>query len=133
MRFVRDLNHLDREEAGLHEVDFSWNGFEWIDFQDTDASLISFLRRGKDPEDVLVFACNFTPVPRVGYRLGVPLPGFYREMLNSDSEVYGGSNMGNRGGVWAESIPWHAYEHSIPLLFPPLAVVVFKRVAGQQE
>jgi len=133
MRFVRDLNHLYREEAGLHEVDFSWNGFEWIDFQDTDASLISFLRRGKDPEDVLVFACNFTPVPRVGYRLGVPLPGFYREMLNSDSEVYGGSNMGNRGGVWAESIPWHAYEHSIPLLFPPLAVVVFKRVAGQQE
>ncbi|MBI3923629.1 MAG: 1,4-alpha-glucan branching protein GlgB, partial [Armatimonadetes bacterium] len=127
MQYVRDLNNLYRNEPAMYEVDFTWEGFQWIDFQDNDASLVSFCRRGKDPEDALVFACNFTPVLREGYRLGVPLPGFYREVLNSDSECYGGSNMGNCGGVKVDAVPWHGCPHSIQITLPPLAVVVFKR------
>jgi 1,4-alpha-glucan branching enzyme len=128
MHFVRDLNHLYTAESAFYELDFSWNGFEWIDFQDSDASVISFLRRGKKAEDNLVFVYNFTPVPREGYRLGVPGEGFYREVLNSDSQYYGGSNIGNAGGVWAEPIPWHGRSHSIQIVLPPLAVLIFKQV-----
>ena len=132
-QFVRDLNHLYRREPALYEVDYSWEGFQWIDFQDADISLISYFRRGKKPEDIVVFACNFTPVPRTNYRLGVPLPGLYREILNSDSETYGGSNMGNYGGVHSEDKPWHGQPHSMVVTFPPLAVVVFKREAGESS
>ncbi|MDZ7288332.1 MAG: 1,4-alpha-glucan branching protein GlgB [candidate division KSB1 bacterium] len=126
-QYVKDLNRLYRSEPALYEVDYSWEGFQWIDFQDKDASLVSFFRRGKNPNEVLVFACNFTPVPRVKYRIGLPLPGFYREVLNSDSEHYWGSNMGNEGGVMAEELPWHNQPYSAEITFPPLAVVVFKR------
>jgi 1,4-alpha-glucan branching enzyme len=126
-KYVRDLNQLYRREPALYEVDYSWEGFQWIDFQDSDASLISFFRRAKNQNEVVVFACNFTPVPRENYRLGVPLPGFYREVLNSDGEMYGGSNRGNYGGVRSEKKPWHGQPHSIIISFPPLAVVVFKR------
>jgi 1,4-alpha-glucan branching enzyme len=129
-RFVRDLNQLYRREPALHEVDYSWEGFQWIDFQDTDRSLVSFFRRSKSrsggTEEVLVFACNFTPEPRRNYRIGLPLPGFYREALNTDSEHYWGSNLGNAGGVTAEEIPSHGQPYSAAITFPPLAVVVFK-------
>jgi len=126
-QFVKELNRLYLSEPALHEVDYSWEGFQWIDFQDTDRSLISFFRRGKNPEEVLVFACNFTPEPRPNYRIGLPLAGFYREVLNSDSEYFWGSNIGNDGGVTAEAIPSHNLPHSAAITFPPLAVVVFKR------
>ena len=124
--FVRDLNHLYTSEPALYEADFDPSGFEWIDFQDRDNGVVSFLRRGRDPEWFLVFACNFTPVPRPGYRIGVPSPGFYMEVLNSDAEIYGGSNMGNFGGVQTDPVPWHWRPCSVELTLPPLGVVVLK-------
>jgi 1,4-alpha-glucan branching enzyme len=131
--YVRDLNHLYTSEAALHEVDFSWEGFQWIDLNDVDQSALSFLRRAKaaDPAaaEAVVVAANFTPVPREGYRVGVPAPGFYKELLNSDSEAYGGSNMGNKGGLPADDIPWQGQPNSILITLPPLAVVYFKREA----
>ena len=125
-QFVKDLNQLYLREPALHEVDYSWEGFQWIDFQDADASLVSFFRRGKNPDEVIVVACNFTPLVRKNYRIGLPLPGFYREVLNSDSEYYWGSNVGNEGGVMAEAIPSHNLPYSAEIAFPPLAVVIFK-------
>jgi 1,4-alpha-glucan branching enzyme len=132
-RFVRDLNRLYCGEPALYEVDYNWEGFQWIDFQDNDNSLISFSRRAKNRDEVVIFACNFTPVPRENYRVGVPLPGFYREVLNSDSEIYGGSNLGNLGGVHAEERPWHGQPYSISIVFPPLAVTAFKREANDKS
>ena len=125
--FVRDLNRLYRSEPALYELDFDPAGFEWIDCQDTDNSVVSFLRRAKDPEQFLVFVCNFTPIPRYGYRIGVPAPGFYAEVLNSDSEIYGGSNVGNWGGVHADPRPWQWRPYSVELTLPPLGVMVLKR------
>lgn len=125
-RFVRDLNALYCREPALYEIDFSWEGFQWIDFQDFEASLISFLRRGKNANDVLIFACNFTPVVRPNYRIGVPFLTSYQEVLNSDSEFYGGSNVGNAGWVHAEPRPHHNQPYSMEITFPPLAVLVFK-------
>ena len=124
--FVRDLNHLYRAEPALYEIDFQYSGFEWIDFHDADASIISFIRKGNDPQDFVVVVCNFTPVPRQVYRLGVPRPGFYRELLNSDSEHYGGSNMGNGGGVEADAIPWSGKPCSLTTVLPPLSILIFK-------
>ncbi|HYM13066.1 MAG TPA: 1,4-alpha-glucan branching protein GlgB [Bryobacterales bacterium] len=126
-RYVADWNRLYRQERSLWEVDFEWKGFEWIDFHDAQHSIIAFIRRASDAEDFLVFVCNFTPVVREGYRIGVPAPGRYREILNSDAEIYGGSNVGNGGGVDAEAEPSHGRDHSILVTLPPLAVVVFKR------
>ncbi len=127
--FVRDLNHLYTREPALYEVDTDWQGFDWIDFRDADNSVVAFLRKAKDPEDFLLFACNFTPVPRHDYRLGVPRAGLYQEVLNSDSEAYGGSNVGNFGGVQTEDIASHAHPYSLRLTLPPLAVIVLKRKA----
>ena len=124
--YVKDLNHLYRSEPALYEVDYNWEGFQWIDFSDTQQSLISFIRRGKSNDEALVFVCNFTPVPRKEYRIGVPLLGFYQELLNSDSEHYGGSNVGNHGGIHAQETPHHGQPYSIVIEFPPLATVVFK-------
>jgi 1,4-alpha-glucan branching enzyme len=124
--FVADLNALYRREASLHEVDFNHEGFEWIDFRDYERSVVSFIRRAKDNEDFLVFAFNFTPVPRRNYRVGVPKWGFYREILNSDSEIYWGSNVGNQGGRDAESVWWHGRPFSVSLDLPPLGAVVLK-------
>jgi 1,4-alpha-glucan branching enzyme len=111
-------------------VDFSWEGFQWIDLHDVDQSAISFLRRAAagDPAqaECIVVVANFTPVPREGYRVGVPFLGFYRELLNSDAEVYGGSNLGNRGGLPADEIPWQGQPYSVLLTLPPLAVVFLK-------
>ncbi|HBR21167.1 MAG TPA: 1,4-alpha-glucan branching enzyme, partial [Nitrospiraceae bacterium] len=124
--YVRDLNRLYRTELPLYEVDFSYSGFEWIDFHDTEQSVISFIRKGKKAEDFLVFVCNFTPAPRYNYRIGVPDAGLYKEILNSDSAGYGGSNTGNAGGILSEDISWSGRPHSISITLPPLAVVVFK-------
>jgi len=124
--YVRALNRLYVSQPALHQVDFSWEGFEWIDFHDVDDSIVSFLRRASDPSDFVVVAANFTPVPRHGYRIGVPEPGSYRELLNSDSSCYGGSGIGNTDGLPSEPTPWQGRPHSIVITVPPLAVVFFK-------
>jgi 1,4-alpha-glucan branching enzyme len=111
-------------------VDFDPAGFAWIDCTDSDQSVISFLRRARDPHDFVVVACNFTPVPRHGYRVGVPAPGFYREVINTDGAVYGGSNLGNGGGVPAEPTPWQGQPHSVLLTLPPLATLLLKPIRG---
>ena len=125
--YVKALNKLYVEQPALHQVDFSWEGFQWIDFHDVDDGIVSFVRRARDPDDFMVVLANFTPVPRQGYRVGVPAPGFYRELLNSDSALYGGGNVGNAGGRHSEPTPWQGQLHSILLTAPPLAVVYFKR------
>lgn len=126
--YVRDLNRLYKEEKALHEVDFSHEGFEWIDCHDSDRSIISFIRKGKDWHDMLLFVCNFTPVVYDDYRIGAPFYTFYREVLNSDSEVYGGSNVGNLGEVHAENYGIHGRPYSLRLRIPPLAALIFKPV-----
>lgn len=125
--FVKELNRLYLAEPALYEVDFHHTGFEWVDFHDADSSVIAFLRRGDKPEDFILFCCNFTPVPRKNYRFGVPEEGFYEEILNSDSEMFGGTNMGNGGMVSSDAQPSHGRPHSIPVTLPPLAVVAFRR------
>ena len=126
--FVRELNRLYRANPALYEVDFHHSGFEWVDFRDGQNSIIAFLRRGHDPKDFVLICCNFTPVPRQGYEFGVPEEGFYQEILNTDSELFGGSNMGNGGCVSSRPIPKHDRPHSIAVTLPPLAVVVFKKL-----
>ncbi|MGH7253749.1 MAG: alpha amylase C-terminal domain-containing protein, partial [Nitrospiraceae bacterium] len=97
-----------------------------IDYSDGGQSAIAFIRKARDTADLVVCVCNFTPVPRHGYRIGVPAPGWYRELLNSDAAIYGGSNVGNEGGVQAEPIPWHGLPYSLSLTLPPLAVLFLK-------
>ncbi|MBI1899738.1 MAG: 1,4-alpha-glucan branching protein GlgB [Planctomycetia bacterium] len=125
-KYVSDLNGLLRSEPALHELDFDWHGFEWIDCHNYDDSTLSFIRKAKDPRDHLVVACNFTPVVRQGHRLGVPEGCFYREISNSDSKFYGGSNAGNFPGRQAEPIGAQDRPYSIAVTMPPLAVVIFK-------
>ena len=124
--FVRDLNMLYREEASMHEVDFHHQGFEWIDFSDYERSIVSFIRRARNKGDFLVFVFNLTPVPRHNYRVGVPESRFYREVLNSDSEIYGGGNVGSQGGRYSEDISWHHRPYSLVLDLPPLGGLVLK-------
>jgi 1,4-alpha-glucan branching enzyme len=128
--YVRELNRLYSSRPALYEVDFSYAGFEWLDFRDVENSIISFLRRSADGS-FLVFVCNFTPVPRTQYAIGVPEPGYYREILNSDSSLFGGSNMGNSGGVESRPVPSHGRPHSLRVTVPPLAVVVFELPVAQ--
>jgi 1,4-alpha-glucan branching enzyme len=125
-RYVADLNRLYRSEPALYQVDDSTEGFEWVDFRDWERSVIAYLRKAKDPADHLLIVCNFTPVPRDGYRVGVPAHRFYAEVLNSDADSYWGSNMGNQGGFWSEPMPWQGQPCSLNLTLPPLAVCVFK-------
>jgi len=125
-RLLGDLNRLHTHERALHQIDFESTGFEWIDANDGASSVISFLRHGRDPEDTILVVCNFTPVVREEYRVGVPRAGYYREVLNTDSKYYGGSDTGNDGGVNAEPIPWNDRPYSIKLKLPPLAVSYFK-------
>ena len=124
--FMRDLNALYRSEPAMHQVDFSYEGFEWIDFGDYERSIVSFIRKARDPKDFLVFVFNFTPLPRYDYRIGVPRWGFYREMLNSDSGLYWGSNAGNQGGRHTDPVPWHGRPCSLSLNLPPLSALVLK-------
>ncbi len=125
-RLLADLNRLHTAEPALHEVDFEWSGFEWLEPHDAAASVLAFVRRARNPENFVVAVCNFTPVARENYRLGVPRPGFYREILNSDSRYYDGTDIGNAGGVQAEPIPWNDRPYSIKLRLPPLGVAYFK-------
>jgi len=122
---VRDLNRLHREVPALHEQDFTQDGFSWIDCHDADQSTLSFVRRARDGSLVVV-VLNFTPVPRTAYRIGLPLPGRYTEILNSDSGFYGGSNVGNAGGVEAETLPWMGLGFSAAITLPPLAGVILR-------
>jgi len=124
--FVQALNALYRREKALYEVDFHWEGFAWVDFRDVESSVISFLRFAKDKRDFLLFVCNFTPVVRSGYRIGVPAAGWYEEILNSDSAWFGGSNTGNGGRVRAEAVPNHGHPASVVLTLPPLGVLALK-------
>lgn len=125
-KWVADLNHVYRNEPALHELDFDPAGFEWVDCNDADNSTISLIRKGRSNSDLILVICNFTPVPRMGYRVGVPRGGFWKEVLNSDSEFYGGSGLGNAGGVQAESVPFHGRPCSLCVTLPPLAAVYFK-------
>ncbi len=125
--FIKDLNRLYRREKALFECDFSWKGFEWIDCHDAENSIISFIRKAENPEDFLVFVANFTPVVRYHYTVGVPLPGYYREIMNSDAEIYGGSNVGNWGVVEARSEPAHQRAYSLSLTIPPFGCLILKR------
>ena len=124
---VIELNRIYRASPAMYEVDFHYSGFEWVDFHDWESSVIAFLRRAEDPKDFLLFCCNFTPVPRQGYEFGVPEEGFYEEILNTDSEAFGGSNIGNGGLVSSRPIPRHNRAQSIAVTLPPLAVVAFRK------
>ncbi len=119
---MSDLNKFYRQEPALYEIDFSFEGFEWVDFRDYNQSVISFVRKSAKGEMVLV-VCNFTPVPRRGYVLSVPRAGKWNEKLNSDSHFYGGSGVGNGGGAWAEPT---GYRGSLRIDLPPLGVLFFK-------
>jgi 1,4-alpha-glucan branching enzyme len=125
-KYIQDLNKIYSNEPALYELDFDSRGFEWIDFKDSDNSIVSFIRRAKRQDDYIVIVCNFTPVPRFSYRVGVPEKCYYREILNSDSREYWGSNLGNTGGVYSTDLPWHGRQYSIEITIPPLSVLYFK-------
>jgi 1,4-alpha-glucan branching enzyme len=125
-RLVRDLNGLYRDLPALHRKDCAPEGFEWIEANDSEQSVIAYLRRGEPADAPAVVACNFTPVPRYGYRIGVPAPGFYTERLNTDGEAYGGSGLGSYGGVHSQDVPSHNRPWSLELTLPPLATVVLE-------
>jgi 1,4-alpha-glucan branching enzyme len=125
---VQELNRLYRTNPAMYQVDFHYTGFEWVDFHDVENSTIAFVRRAENPKDFLMVCCNFTPVVRQNYVFGVPEEGFYQEILNTDSELFGGTNTGNGGCVSSRPEPKHGRAHSISVTLPPLAVVVFKKV-----
>lgn len=125
-RWVKDLNEYYKNEPCLYEIDFSQDGFEWIDFQDSDATIISFLRKSYKTDSQLLVVCNFTPVPRFNYNIGVPEPGFWKQCLNSNAKVYGGTGLGNSEEVKSSPIPAHGRRQSISLTLPPLSVVYFR-------
>ena len=122
---VQHLNFIYKNEPALWQQDDSYDGFDWIDFHDADNSVVSFVRKSKEGE-MIVFIVNATPIVRHNYRLGVPRPGFYREIINTDGETYGGSNVGNLGGVRSEEVPCMSREQSILIQLPPLATLAFK-------
>ena len=125
-RWVRDLNTLYRGEPLLYAMDFTPAGFEWVDCKDFQRSIISFLRRGQNPNDQLLFVCNFTPVVRQNYRVGVPLEGYWKELLNSDAPLYSGSGQGNFGGLSTVPLPIHGRPFSLNMTLPPLGIVIFQ-------
>ncbi|MFU8796569.1 MAG: 1,4-alpha-glucan branching protein GlgB [Dehalococcoidia bacterium] len=125
-RWVEDLNRFYRKHPSLFQSDFDQAGFEWIDCNDVEHSVVSFVRRGRSEDDRLVVACNFTPTTQFGYRIGVPRPGFWMELMNSDAAEYGGSGQGNLGGVEARPVPLHGRLYSLTVTLPPLAIVFFK-------
>ena len=128
--WVKDLNSLYKKEAALFENDFDEKGFQWIDNNDYEQSIISYIRKGRDAQSALIVICNFTPVLRHNYRLGVPFSGTYKELLNSDSNVYWGSNVGNAGQVGSEAIEFNNFDNSISLTVPPLGMLILKKVDG---
>ena len=125
-RFIKDLNQIYKTEPAMWEVDFEYTGFEWIDFHDWERSIVSFIRKGKDSDNHLVFVFNFTPTPRFNYKIGVPSHCFYKEILNSDSDIYYGSNLGNEGGRWSDQVSWQGKPCSLNITLPPLSAIVLK-------
>jgi 1,4-alpha-glucan branching enzyme len=126
LRLVSDLNAFYRAQPALHQVDFEWQGYEWLELHDWENSVIAFMRRARDPDDAIVVVCNFTPIVRYDYRIGVPTGGFYREVLNTDSELYGGSNVGNEGGAWGVPSPHAGRPFHVSLRLPPLGAIYLK-------
>jgi 1,4-alpha-glucan branching enzyme len=124
---IRDLNDVYRQIPALHEKDCDSSGFKWIVGDDRDNSVFVFARFGMHPEEVAIIICNFTPVPHADYRIGVPYAGYYREVINTDSEIYGGSNLGNLGGLAAQKIASHGEPFSLNLTVPPLASLILHR------
>ncbi|KXB04310.1 hypothetical protein AKJ49_02235 [candidate division MSBL1 archaeon SCGC-AAA382A03] len=125
-KWVQDLNRLYKEEKALYEIDFDPKGLEWI-CSDWENSILAFLRRGKSEDDLILSVFNFTPVPRHDYQIGIPKNGSWKELLNSDGEEYGGSDLGNLGGVKASATPKHGKDYSLSLTLPPLGALFFKR------
>jgi 1,4-alpha-glucan branching enzyme len=125
-RFVEDLNKLYQAEPGLWESDYDAEGFYWLDCSDREHSVLSFVRQSPDRKSLLLIVLNLTPVFRHNYRIGLPEPGFWREALNSDAEIYGGANHGNFGGVHAEEQRMHNQPYSAALALPPMSIVIFK-------
>jgi 1,4-alpha-glucan branching enzyme len=123
---IRELNTLSRSLPAFYEDDFSWEGFDWIDFHDSEQSLISFVRYAKDRSDPVVCIFNFTPSPREGYRVGVPVEGVYEEIFNSDSTYFWGSDMGNGGAIPSEPTPWQGKDHSLKIVVPPMSGLYFR-------
>ena len=125
-RYVKELNNFYLKEPALYEVDFHYEGFEWIDCNDTEHSVVSFIRKGRDWRDMLIFVCNFTPAAHENYRIGAPFYTYYEEVFNSDREEYGGSNVVNAGRIHSEEIPFHYRPYSLILRIPPLATIVLR-------
>lgn len=124
--YVTDLNRHYATIPALHEHDFDPSGFEWIDCNDWENSILTFIRKGNDEKDTVLAACNFTPVPRDAYRVGVPFEGSWKEICNSDAVEYGGSGIGNGGGVYTQEQTWHGRKHSILITLPPLGMIAFR-------
>ncbi len=131
-RWVEELNHFYRRQPALYELDFEPAGFEWIDCNDVEHSVVSLIRKGRSPDDLLVVVCNFTPTTHFNYRIGVPRPGFWKELLNSDAREYGGSGQGNMGGVESAPVPLHGRPYSLTITLPPLSTVFFRSSQGDQ-
>jgi 1,4-alpha-glucan branching enzyme len=125
-RLVSDLNRLLHSQPAMYERDGSGEGFQWINCHDRAASTLAWIRRGRDAEDHLIVACNFTPVPRAAWTIGVPSAGSYRELLNSDSIHYGGTNTGNQGRIRTKKTPCNGFAQSVEIVLPPLAAVIFQ-------
>jgi 1,4-alpha-glucan branching enzyme len=125
-QLVGDINRLYRENPALWEADTEPAGFQWVDLHNADENVIAFLRIAPSSSRQILCVCNFAPIARKGYRVGAPLPGWYREVLNTDSEFYGGGNLGNGGGVSAEPVPRHGFQYSIGLTLPPLSALWFE-------
>ena len=130
---VRDLNHLLRNSPALYEQDFNPEGFTWMDCSDAENSVVAFVRCDAEGQDVLLVVCNFTPVVRYAYRVGVPMAGHWAEVINTDSDLYGGSNVGNQGGMPSVPVPAHGQQHSVELTLPPLATMIFRLMSPQGE
>ena len=126
-QYVQDLNRHYHAEPALHQMDFDPAGFRWIDCNDIENSVVSLVRYARDTSDAVIMVINFTPVPRMQYRIGVPAAGFYGELLNSDASIYGGSNVGNLGGLATEPIAAHGFEQSIQIAVPPLGCLLLKK------
>lgn len=124
--YSKSLNAFYLQHQALWEVDFDWHGFEWIDCNDNENSVISFIRKGKDPDNFIIVVCNFTPAVYHEYRIGVPVKGSYREIFNSDAEIFGGSNVLNKDDIHTENVIWHNQEQSIRFTVPPLATIYFQ-------
>lgn len=131
-RWLKDLNRFYRTESALYERDFETAGFEWADLHDWEQSIVAFIRKGKVADDEILVVCNMTPIPRNNYRIGVPRAGFWREVLNSDAQIYGGSGHGNLGGVESAPIPSHGRYHSLSVMLPSLGIIFLKHNDADQ-